>query len=171
MNSSATGTSDRCKLDIDGSETKKEGEGDEDKTCSTLRTLLTKSSGNGGKLPDKFTNHERTSAGGNGSKGLHSSKTIDEVISCVIEQSLSQNDCGRKVTLNHYVPLMQRSPPSHNPQLMPMKRTLMETTVLYPDVPHAWLCDGRLLRLLDTANKRNFTLFQEQWRRGQVRQR
>ena len=47
-------------------------------------------------------------------------------------------------------------------------RTLNETSVLYPDVPHSWLCDGRLLRLHHPSHKGNLKIFQEQWKRGQV---
>ncbi|ESO96842.1 hypothetical protein LOTGIDRAFT_214375 [Lottia gigantea] len=44
---------------------------------------------------------------------------------------------------------------------------LTETSVLYPDVPHSWLCDGKLLRLHDPQHKGNLKIFQDQWRRGQ----
>ncbi|KAL4148750.1 hypothetical protein QTP88_002914 [Uroleucon formosanum] len=33
--------------------------------------------------------------------------------------------------------------------------------------PHMWLCEGHLLRLLDPKSDINYTIFQEQWRRGQ----
>lgn len=34
-------------------------------------------------------------------------------------------------------------------------------------VPHMWLCEGHLLRLLDPKSDINYTIFQEQWKRGQ----
>ncbi|XP_022094436.1 probable JmjC domain-containing histone demethylation protein 2C isoform X2 [Acanthaster planci] len=47
-----------------------------------------------------------------------------------------------------------------------VRQTLTESSVEYPDVPHSWLCDGRLLRLHDASHKGNLRIFQEQWRRG-----
>lgn len=44
---------------------------------------------------------------------------------------------------------------------------LKETSLLYPDVPHSWLCEGRLLRLHDPRHGRNFTLFNQRWKLGQ----
>ncbi|GAB0092943.1 lysine-specific demethylase 3A [Sergentomyia squamirostris] len=45
--------------------------------------------------------------------------------------------------------------------------TMLESKSMYPDVPHSWLCDGKLLRLMDPALPSNLKIFQEQWRRGQ----
>lgn len=45
--------------------------------------------------------------------------------------------------------------------------TLTKSMELYPGIPHTWLCDGKLLRLLDASNPNNIILFQEQWKRGQ----
>jgi len=39
--------------------------------------------------------------------------------------------------------------------------------VLFPGIPHTWLCSGRLLRLLDPYHKGNLKMFQEMWKRGQ----
>ncbi|XP_055638847.1 uncharacterized protein LOC129776927 [Toxorhynchites rutilus septentrionalis] len=38
---------------------------------------------------------------------------------------------------------------------------------LYPNVAHQWLCNGRLLRLLDPLDNNNYTTFHDQWERGQ----
>lgn len=38
--------------------------------------------------------------------------------------------------------------------------THLESKMLYPDVPHAWLCDGRLLHLTDPTNPGNYRPFQ-----------
>ncbi|XP_050534930.1 lysine-specific demethylase 3A [Daktulosphaira vitifoliae] len=46
----------------------------------------------------------------------------------------------------------------------PKLSLLIERTT---SVPHTWLCDGRLLRLLDPKNVDNCYLFQDQWKRGQ----
>ncbi|XP_058446850.1 uncharacterized protein LOC131427559 isoform X2 [Malaya genurostris] len=44
---------------------------------------------------------------------------------------------------------------------------LEESLKLYPNVEHQWLCNGRLLRLLDPLNDDNYTTFHDQWERGQ----
>ena len=45
--------------------------------------------------------------------------------------------------------------------------TLTESKMLYPEVPHSWLCDGKLLRLQDPNSPKNYRIFQDQWKRGQ----
>nr|XP_029719125.1 lysine-specific demethylase 3A-like isoform X2 [Aedes albopictus] len=45
--------------------------------------------------------------------------------------------------------------------------TLKESEKLYPNVAHQWLCNGRLLRLLDPLNDNNYNTFHDQWERGQ----
>lgn len=37
----------------------------------------------------------------------------------------------------------------------------------YPNVKHMWLCEGKLLRLLDPTEENNLKIFQQQWKRGQ----
>lgn len=48
-------------------------------------------------------------------------------------------------------------------------RILTPTTSshIYPDVPHNWLCNGRLLRLKDPNHPKNDEIFHDQWERGQ----
>lgn len=38
---------------------------------------------------------------------------------------------------------------------------------LYPNVKHMWLCDGKLLQLLNPTDSNNLKIFQQQWKRGQ----
>uniref|UniRef100_A0A1B6GKF8 [histone H3]-dimethyl-L-lysine(9) demethylase n=1 Tax=Cuerna arida TaxID=1464854 RepID=A0A1B6GKF8_9HEMI len=45
--------------------------------------------------------------------------------------------------------------------------TPTKSKVLFPDVPHSWLCGGRLLHLYKPNHPGNFNLFQNQWQRGQ----
>lgn len=45
--------------------------------------------------------------------------------------------------------------------------TMALSQELYPNVKHTWLCDGRLLRLLDPSDPNNLKIFQQQWKRGQ----
>ncbi|XP_060527245.1 probable JmjC domain-containing histone demethylation protein 2C isoform X2 [Cylas formicarius] len=53
-------------------------------------------------------------------------------------------------------------------QQLPIRiMTLTESKLLYPNVPHSWLCDGKLLRLSDANCKENYKIFQDQWKRGQ----
>ncbi|XP_022254005.1 lysine-specific demethylase 3A-like [Limulus polyphemus] len=46
-------------------------------------------------------------------------------------------------------------------------RNLTESSLLHPDIPHSWLCSGKLLRLHDSQLHQNIQIFQEQWKRGQ----
>ena len=52
--------------------------------------------------------------------------------------------------------------------LLPIRiMTKTESSHLYPDISHSWLCDGKLLRLHDPTDVKNVTIFQDQWKRGQ----
>lgn len=44
---------------------------------------------------------------------------------------------------------------------------ISSTQKKYPNVPHKWLCQGRLLVLTDPAHPDNSKIFQDQWKRGQ----
>ena len=46
-----------------------------------------------------------------------------------------------------------------------------ESTNQYPDIPHCWLNNRRLLWLKDHRNQNNWKLFRECWRQGQVHSR
>lgn len=72
-------------------------------------------------------------------------------------------DGGAPFKFMHYTPRLG----GWKRELPIMVHSLTETSILYPDVPHSWLCDGRLLRLHDTLHKGNLQIFQEQWKRGQ----
>uniref|UniRef100_T1IIC8 [histone H3]-dimethyl-L-lysine(9) demethylase n=1 Tax=Strigamia maritima TaxID=126957 RepID=T1IIC8_STRMM len=95
--------------------------------------------------------------------------TLDDVINCMIEQSVNKQDEGatrEDKRLRHY---MRRYPqPRSGWDPLPVRIfTLSESRLLFPNVPHSWLCEGRLLRLHDPIHKNNLNLFQEQWKRGQ----
>lgn len=45
--------------------------------------------------------------------------------------------------------------------------TMQTSSQRHPEVPHFWLCDGRLLVLTDPSNEANANIFKEQWIRGQ----
>ena len=135
-------------------------------SCSTLRELLTKTAGKGGKVKNNAESKKK-------SKNVTSS--LDDVIQHVVEKQIPKGDFEQVKTLGttaepmklmHYTPrrgassILVRDTPIliHN---------LTETSVHYPDVPHSWLCDGRLLRLHDPKHRGNLKIFMEQWRRGQ----
>ena len=44
--------------------------------------------------------------------------------------------------------------------LPPRFMVLAESSKAYPDIPHSWLCKGKLLRLHDPINPNNYKLFQ-----------
>ncbi|XP_014666037.1 PREDICTED: LOW QUALITY PROTEIN: lysine-specific demethylase 3B-like [Priapulus caudatus] len=98
---------------------------------------------------------------------------LDAVLASVIQQSLLPSAKGSKARARPPpISPFALSPTSKLPlqtsnALKPVKRTMMETKLLYPDVPHTVLCDGRLLRLHDPTNPANMKLFQDQWKRGQ----
>lgn len=53
------------------------------------------------------------------------------------------------------------------PLVPPAPLNAEETKQNFPDIPHSWLCDGKLLRLHDPRNKDNYKMFCNPWRRGQ----
>lgn len=55
---------------------------------------------------------------------------------------------------NKYLKTIPRKP------LPPRVMTLAESREFFPDNPHTWLCDGKLLRLLDPEDSTNCDLFQ-----------
>lgn len=55
---------------------------------------------------------------------------------------------------NKYLKTIPREP------LPPRVMTLAESREFFPDNPHTWLCDGKLLRLLDPEDSTNCDLFQ-----------
>ncbi|XP_055852325.1 lysine-specific demethylase 3B isoform X1 [Episyrphus balteatus] len=53
-------------------------------------------------------------------------------------------------------------------KLLPQKvMTLRVSRVMFPGIAHDWLCNGKLLRLLDSRDPRNTLMFKEFWKRGQ----
>ena len=130
--------------------------GDDDEkspaNCSTLRELLTKTAG---RMKPNPENNKKAKT------------TLDDIIQQVVERNLPKDsDVAMTPLLKHYIPkngstlLSGRDSPIRC-------YTLTETSVLYPDVPHSWLDNGRLLRLHDPRHKGNLKLFQQQWRRAQ----
>ncbi|KAI5706583.1 hypothetical protein M8J75_009568 [Diaphorina citri] len=78
----------------------------------------------------------------------------------------SSTDSNNTVQLKHFQRLKNYAW-SNSTQLDIRILTNTESKRLYPDVPHMWLCDGKLLRLTDPRNPGNYKIFQDMWRRGQ----
>ena len=139
----------------------KEKKEDKDKsTCSTLRDLLTRSGGRAGGNTGTETSKKSSS----------SKATFDNILQKVAEKTNNPmtSPIKRVMHFEHYVPrrglhtiMLGRDGPI--PQ-----HTLTETSLLFPDVQHSWLDNGRLLRLLDPDTSNNLSLFQQQWKHGQV---
>ncbi|KAG8233060.1 hypothetical protein J437_LFUL012936 [Ladona fulva] len=114
----------------------------------------------------------------NATDSMDTMDTLDQVISSAIrdvavgEKNLKgeegngtgAEETNAPVQLKHFIrrfSLQSREP-------LPIRiMTLAESMALYPDVPHSWLCDGKLLRLHDPNNRSNYRIFQDQWKRGQ----
>ncbi|XP_023290745.1 lysine-specific demethylase 3A isoform X2 [Orussus abietinus] len=157
---------------------------DRDGNYSTLRELLIrpshKSNGSGSRSnsPTNASGNSNATGGtatqNNVTKGGKKSKmdTLDEVISSVIEHSVKkERESGldgdeKPRELKHFVRRYKWTQRGREP--LPIRiMTLTESKSLYPDVPHSWLCDGKLLRLNDPNNPNNYRIFQDQWKRGQ----
>lgn len=131
----------------------------DDPSHSTLRELLIR--------PASKLNGSRTSSpvgkpikDGGGSLGMVDN--IETAISDVISEE--KDPLMEQFQNSHYVSGKDRKMFNNVPiRIM----TMIESKSMYPDVPHSWLCDGKLLRLMDPAAPNNIKIFQEQWRRSQ----
>ncbi|KAK7792128.1 hypothetical protein R5R35_009657 [Gryllus longicercus] len=158
---------------------------DKEGNYSTLRELLIrpshKSNGNGSRSASpsnaNATGSNSSAANSQNNTSTKGSKkltmdTLDAVISSVIESSVQNentDDAGsdtKPVILKHFIRRYYRPQTGREP--LPIRiMTLTESQALFPDVPHSWLCDGKLLRLTDPNHKGNYRIFQDQWKRGQ----
>ncbi|CRK93013.1 CLUMA_CG006571, isoform A [Clunio marinus] len=64
--------------------------------------------------------------------------------------------------IKHYTSLKKEN-------VISISRSMCQTfsNILYPDVPHKWLCENKLLRLLEPLHPGNESFFHGQWQRGQ----
>ncbi|XP_059049964.1 lysine-specific demethylase 3B isoform X2 [Achroia grisella] len=121
---------------------------------STLRELLIRPAPEGGDTQPK--------------KKQKKSKNdfLSDVISSVVDEKKDEDEEVKPFALSNVVKRYDRSGRSR--EELPVRiMTLTESKLLYPDVPHAWLCDGRLLHLTDPVHPGNYKPFQDQWKRGQ----
>ncbi|RWS12108.1 lysine-specific demethylase 3B-like isoform X1 [Dinothrombium tinctorium] len=130
----------------------------DDKHFSTLRELLMSPANKNGKelKVDDITTEKKI-----GEEGL------EEVFNHMIKSECSDvKDKQIDPTLLYYT---RRYVPIRSNDGLPSRVcTLEETKKKYPDVPHTWFCNGRLLCLMEPKLKHNLPLFQEQWKRGQA---
>lgn len=172
----------------DKNESGSSSDSDEDRegNYSTLRELLIrpqKSNGSSGSRSNSPTTNSggvnATSAAGNNAAQNNVTKsgkkskmdTLDKVISSVIEHSVKKErdnglDDEKPRELKHFVRRYKWTQRGREP--LPIRiMTMTESVSLYPNVPHSWLCNGKLLMLKDPNNPNNYRIFQDQWKRGQ----
>lgn len=130
---------------------------------STLRDLLI---GSGNKStpnspPDAQTNKKPAAQEATRVPKKSHQQLFEEIMADTLQQSKgkekNENDdnlVSNQPRRGRYIPL----------RVMTMTTSKAE----YPNVKHMWLCEGKLLRLLEpNDDKNNLKIFQEQWKRGQ----
>ncbi|XP_045138451.1 lysine-specific demethylase 3A-A-like [Portunus trituberculatus] len=152
--------------DSDSDSDEKEG------NFSTLRKLLIQPNGNTKEEPANAAAAAAAAAGARPAKESSKKRpkldTVDEVISSVIDHSSDKDDSkdNNQVVLKHFIRKYNYGPRGRDP--LPIRiMTKTESSLLYPGVAHSWLCDGKLLRLLEPLAPGNTPLFQDMWKRGQ----
>lgn len=114
---------------------------------STLRELLIRPAPEGGEAQPKKKQKK------------NKSDILDDVISSVVDEKKGEDGDGKPFALSNVVKRYDRS--GRGREEWPIRiMTLTESKLLYPDVPHAWLCDGRLLHLTDPVHAGNYKPFQ-----------
>lgn len=84
---------------------------------------------------------------------------LDDVISSVVDEKKDDDEEVKPFALSNVVKRYDRS--GRGREELPVRiMTLTESKLLYPDVPHAWLCDGKLLHLTDPVHPGNYKPFQ-----------
>ena len=115
---------------------------EEGSNFSTLRELLIRPAPEGEVPPKKKQKKNK-------------SDILDDVISSVVDE---KKDETKPFALSNVVKRYERG---RGREELPVRiMTLTESKLLYPDVPHAWLCDGKLLHLTDPMHSGNYKPFQ-----------
>lgn len=134
---------------------------DDDNSYSTLRELLIR--------PSHKQNGSRAGSPTVQSKTKKTSlklDNLDEVLTSVIEETSPKEDDEvveeeDKCELKHFVRRRRYNWQVKGRVSLPIRiMTMTESKILYPNVPHSWLCDGKLLRLIDPTHKENNKIFQ-----------
>ena len=129
--------------------------------CSTLRDLLTRQGAGLKSANSNKSNKSNPPRQGNAS--------LEDIIQKVAETTTKHTESTtgvKKIQLQHYVPKNGQSMLGRDAPIPTF--TLKQTSLLFPQVKHEWLDNGRLLRLMDPHGSHNLKLFQQQWRRAQV---
>ncbi|XP_077493923.1 lysine-specific demethylase 3A-like isoform X2 [Amblyomma americanum] len=130
------------------------------------------------KMDDKGSDQQQTSEGGDEEKGedystlrellirptsgIAKKSRVDEAVATTVEQTVKKDE-KQLVHFCRRYPISQKGR-----EMLPVRVcTLSESFLLYPKMPHSWLCNGKLLVLHEPRNKNNLGAFQEQWKRGQ----
>lgn len=116
---------------------------EEGSNFSTLRELLIRPAPEGGDTQPKKKQKKSKS------------DILDDVISSVVDEKKEGDDDDKPFALANVVKRYEKSERA-SVRIM----TLTESKLLYPDVPHAWLCDGKLLHLTESSNPGNYKAFQ-----------
>ena len=141
----------------------------DDGSFSTLRELLIRPSHkpNGSRAGSPVSNSSKSNNKKN--SGNNRVENLDEVISTVVDVTKSDNNVTGgnggeivselKVELKHFI--RRDNYLTKIKGMLPIRiMTLTESKQMYPEVPHNWLCDGKLLRLTDPVNAKNYKIFQ-----------
>lgn len=116
---------------------------EEGSNFSTLRELLIRPAPEGEAPPKKKQKKNK-------------SDILDDVISSVVDEK--KDGDAKPFALSNVVKRYERG---RGREELPVRiMTLTESKLLYPDVPHAWLCDGKLLHLTDPMHPGNYKPFQ-----------
>lgn len=132
-------------------------ESDAEGNFSTLRELLIRPSNN------KAGSGDNSPTNGTGKVKKSRLDILDDVISSVNENKDEDREAdmdAKALELKHFVRRYHRNNISGKDQVPIRIMTLVESKALYPDTPHSWLCDGKLLRLLDPTHPGNYKIFQ-----------
>ncbi|XP_039299530.1 lysine-specific demethylase 3B isoform X2 [Nilaparvata lugens] len=136
----------------------------EDNDQSTLRDLLIRVPSNKGGTPEKNSSSSEncTMLPNENAKGELMCTKNKEIGNRTNTTAQVQSE-----NLVHYVSRYTGASKGGSMSLPLRIMTLSESSLFYPDVPHLWLCDGKLLQLLVADNPGNHSIFQDQWKRGQ----
>lgn len=146
---------------------------------STLRDLLTTTAG---KLKLGSTDAGiafapvYSSASQPGKGGRTMPNILDDIIASVVENKIpaSRQNLTSKMSLKQEPVMLSNnsSPSSGAPEDTKVEKkksitSAEEFTNQYPDIPHSWLNNRRLLWLKDHRNQSNWKLFKNSWKQGQ----
>lgn len=106
---------------------------------------------------------------------------LDDIIASVVENKIpaSRHNITTKLSIkqelvtpgnnNNTSPAVTEDVKSDRKKSVPVTTVVpVESSNQYPDIPHCWLNNRRLLWLKDHRNQNNWKLFRECWEQGQV---